>query len=817
VPVNTINVLGGNGTPGDLYLDQSTGQYYILKTSSYSAFFKDLNNSKVWQSVGNDKNKAIDTVKQQKIEASSQPYLYHGQLNGNMDVNIPKLSGKDILALDGSVNLPVGTITKESGTLIFQGHPVIHAGTTTSASQKDWESRQFTLDTLKLDNATFDLSRNAQMQGNINAVNGSSIILGSDRVFTDKNDGTGDTVSSVEGSSVATTSNDQSDFRGYVTLENNSTLQINEKFNGGVDAQDSTVNITSTDAVFSQAGSFVNSALTLKEGAHASFENGLFSAGKTVTLEKGASLNLTGIPGENHSHAPVISQTDGFTLHGNASLTSADQSILYGDITGDGASSITLGNKDASDTTASSLLSSLLQGYNTAYSGAVTAGSGSVTMNNALWNVTGDSTTGALTASGSKVSISPDSGFSTLSIGNLNASNTDFVLRTDLTHADKIAVTQSASGKNNRVLVNFLKTPANGALNIPLISAPEGTSTDVFTAGTQVEGFSQVTPVLSTTDTDGKTQWNLTGFKTAPDKATTSKAASLTSGGYKNFMTEVNNMNKRMGELRDTHGDAGAWARIMSGTGSADGGYSDNYTHVQVGFDKKHELDGLDLFTGVTMTYTDSNAGSDAFSGKTKSVGGGLYASALFNSGVYIDLIGKYVHHDNNYTARFAGLGEQDYTSHSWYAGAETGYRYHLTEDTFIEPQAELVYGAVSGKSLHWKDGNMDLAMANKDFNPLIGRTGIEFGKTFSGADWSVTARAGTSWQFDLLANGETVLRDASGEKRIEGERDSRMLFNVGLNSQIKDNVRFGLEFEKSAFGKYNVDNAINANFRYMF
>ncbi|EPT8781716.1 hypothetical protein ACVTDD_004791, partial [Escherichia coli] len=28
---------------------------------------------------------------------------------------------------------------------------------------------------------------------------------------------------------------------------------------------------------------------------------------------------------------------------------------------------------------------------------------------------------------------------------------------------------------------------------------------------------------------------------------------------------------------------------------------------------------------------------------------------------------------------------------------------------------------------------------------------------------------------------------------------------------------RFGLEFEKSAFGKYNVDNAVNANFRYSF
>lgn len=86
-------------------------------------------------------------------------------------------------------------------------------------------------------------------------------------------------------------------------------------------------------------------------------------------------------------------------------------------------------------------------------------------------------------------------------------------------------------------------------------------------------------------------------------------------------MTEVNNLNKRMGDLRNTNGDAGAWARIMSGAGSADGGYSDNYTHVQVGFDKKHELDGVDLFTGVTMTYTDSSADSHAFSGKTKSVG----------------------------------------------------------------------------------------------------------------------------------------------------------------------------------------------------
>ncbi|MDZ6981816.1 autotransporter outer membrane beta-barrel domain-containing protein, partial [Escherichia coli] len=153
-----------------------------------------------------------------------------------------------------------------------------------------------------------------------------------------------------------------------------------------------------------------------------------------------------------------------------------------------------------------------------------------------------------------------------------------------------------------------------------------------------------------------ETRWLLTGYRSTVNVSAVRDAGMLMSMGHRNFINEVNNLNKRMGDLRDINGEAGAWARIMSGTGSAGGGFSDNYTHVQVGADKKHELDGLDLFTGVTMTYTDSNAGSDTFSGKTKSVGAGLYASALFDSGAYIDLIGKYVHHDNEYTATFAGL-----------------------------------------------------------------------------------------------------------------------------------------------------------------
>ncbi|HBE2226370.1 TPA: pertactin family autotransporter, partial [Escherichia coli] len=666
--------------------------------------------------------------------------------------------------------------------------------------------------------ATFHLSRNGQMQGDINATNGSTVILGSDRVFTDKNDGTGNAVSSVEGSATATTAGDQSDYRGNVTLENKSSLKIMEKFTGGIEAYDSSVSVTSQNAVFDRAGSFVNSSLTLEKGAKLTAQGGIFSTG-TVDVKENASLTLTGTPSaqKQEYYSPVISITEGINLGDKASLSVKNMGYLSSDIhAGATAATINLGDSDAVGKTDSPLFSSLMKGYNVVLNGSITGEQSTVNMNNALWYSDGNSTIGTLKSAGGRVELGGGKDFTTLKVKELNANNSTFLMHTNNSQADQLNVTNKLSGSNNTVLVDFLNKPAS-EMNVTLITAPKGSDEKTFTAGTQQIGFSNVTPVISTEKTDDATKWMLTGYQTVADAGTSKTATDFMASGYKSFLTEVNNLNKRMGDLRDTQGDAGVWARIMNGTGSADGGYSDNYTHVQIGADRKHELDGVDLFTGALLTYTDSNADSHAFSGKTKSVGGGLYASALFNSGAYFDLIGKYLHHDNQYTANFASLGEKDYSSHSWYAGAEVGYRYHLSEESWVEPQMELVYGSVSGKSFNWEDRGMALTMKDKDYNPLIGRTGVDVGRSFSGDDWKITARAGLGYQFDLLANGETVLRDASGEKRFEGEKDSRMLMTLGMNAEIKDNMRFGLELEKSAFGKYNVDNAINANFRYSF
>ena len=497
VPIGTVNPFGGKGTPGSLYSRNLNGQtsYYILKSATYgnTLWGNSLNDPKQWEFVGTDKNKAIQTVKDRVLaERAKQPVIYHGQLTGNMDVTIPQLPGERKVVMDGSVNLPGGNLSKEGGSLIFQGHPVIHASVNGSApvslTQKDWETRQFILKTLSLKNADFHLSRNAVLNGDIQSDN-SHITLGSNKVIIDKNDSTGNYVNPEEG----TSSPVESQYQGNITLQKGSTLDINNRFTGGIEAHDSQVNVTSSEAVLQDSGVFVNSALSVRDGGHLKAQKGLYSDGR-VQIGKNGTLSLSGTPvtGSDGQFTPMLSMTEGYDLTGNnATLDIRNWAHVSGDIHATSPSTVRIGT-DAPGTLSSSVSSALAEGmfggYNAAYYGAITGGKGNVSMNSGLWQLTGDSTVNNLTARNSRVQSEEKGAFRTLTVNSLDATGSDFVLRTDLKNADKISVTGKASGSDNTLNVSFMKNPAPGqSLNIPLVSAPAGTAGDVFKAGISVK------------------------------------------------------------------------------------------------------------------------------------------------------------------------------------------------------------------------------------------------------------------------------------------------------------------------------------------
>ncbi|EFH8051038.1 autotransporter outer membrane beta-barrel domain-containing protein, partial [Escherichia coli] len=685
------------------------------------------------------------------LSLSSGDNIYHGNIKNNIDVQSTVEKESDAFIIDGGIDIN-GSFSQYGGSLYFQGHPVPHAFTNAAVANKlkqlgddsvltqpvsfeqpDWETRKFGMKSLVLKDTAFYLGRNASLTTNIIADN-TSVTLGSKDIYIDKNDSNEKKIKiePKKGLSIATRNEDKSVFSGSVYLSNKSTLNINDFFSGGVDSTDSSVHILSGNTLFNHLSHFRNSSLNIGDNATLTSTAGFYSDGDVV-LGSGSTLSLL-----SSKDSLLWSSYSAHSWHLNGKdpkLSFGDRTTVYGDIISDYNADIHFGPE---------YNTSFTDSLRAAYDGNMSAPVSSVSMQNTFWQLRNNSSIHKLKLDNAQLNFEQHEGFSALDVGKLDISNSQVFMTSDGYSSDKLNVKQSLTGGNNTLIV-APSTTATGKSGSPvsLISAPGGTSTELFSLKTATLniGFSLITPDVSTVSTEDATQWVLNGFHVQKDTKAVNAGRSFMKMAYKSYLTEVNNLNKRMGELRDIKGEAGSWARIMSGTGAADGGFSDNYTHVQVGVDKKHELDGLDLFTGFTVTHTDSSASADAFKGKTKSVGAGLYASAMFDSGAYIDLIGKYVHHDNEYTATFAGLGTRDYSTHSWYAGAEAGYRYHVTEDAWIEPQAELVYGAVSGKQFAWKDQGMSLSMKGKDFNPLIGRSGVDVGKSFSGKDWKVTAR----------------------------------------------------------------------------
>ncbi|EFI8389886.1 autotransporter outer membrane beta-barrel domain-containing protein, partial [Escherichia coli] len=607
------------------------------------------------------------------LSLSSGDNIYHGNIKNNIDVQSTVEKESDAFIIDGGIDIN-GSFSQYGGSLYFQGHPVPHAFTNAAVANKlkqlgddsvltqpvsfeqpDWETRKFGMKSLVLKDTAFYLGRNASLTTNIIADN-TSVTLGSKDIYIDKNDSNEKKIKiePKKGLSIATRNEDKSVFSGSVYLSNKSTLNINDFFSGGVDSTDSSVHILSGNTLFNHLSHFRNSSLNIGDNATLTSTAGFYSDGDVV-LGSGSTLSLL-----SSKDSLLWSSYSAHSWHLNGKdpkLSFGDRTTVYGDIISDYNADIHFGPE---------YNTSFTDSLRAAYDGNMSAPVSSVSMQNTFWQLRNNSSIHKLKLDNAQLNFEQHEGFSALDVGKLDISNSQVFMTSDGYSSDKLNVKQSLTGGNNTLIV-APSTTATGKSGSPvsLISAPGGTSTELFSLKTATLniGFSLITPDVSTVSTEDATQWVLNGFHVQKDTKAVNAGRSFMKMAYKSYLTEVNNLNKRMGELRDIKGEAGSWARIMSGTGAADGGFSDNYTHVQVGVDKKHELDGLDLFTGFTVTHTDSSASADAFKGKTKSVGAGLYASAMFDSGAYIDLIGKYVHHDNEYTATFAGLGTRDYST----------------------------------------------------------------------------------------------------------------------------------------------------------
>lgn len=278
-----------------------------------------------------------------------------------------------------------------------------------------------------------------------------------------------------------------------------------------------------------------------------------------------------------------------------------------------------------------------------------------------------------------------------------------------------------------------------------------------------------------------------------------------------NLMTwrqENNDMNKRLGELRDSKGEHGVWARMVRGEVEYES-IQNQYNYYQIGYDEKLSTDP-NWTVGMFLTRTEGNSTFRTGSAENNHTGVGVYGSYLKDDGSFIDLVAKYARIDSDFNAN-GGVGSGDYNTNGYSISAEYGKRFEQGNGFWIEPQVELTYGTVGAVDYTTSNG---AKVRQEGMDSLVGRVGFSIGKDIKAGN--IYARASYLYDFD----GETeVTMSHSGISDVYEQDLGGGWFEVGLgaNINLSDATHLYFDVEKTYGGDVATPWQWSAGMRWTF
>lgn len=345
----------------------------------------------------------------------------------------------------------------------------------------------------------------------------------------------------------------------------------------------------------------------------------------------------------------------------------------------------------------------------------------------------------------------------------------------------------------------------------------DATAQDLADVVTTVTGNSEKSAASQITTDEGIIAGKITADVNADGEITnTVYAKNTTNVGLSNLaainlMTwrqENNDMNKRLGELRDSKGEHGVWARMVRGEAEYES-IKNQYNYYQIGYDEKLSTDP-NWTVGMFLTRTEGNSTFRTGSAENNHTGVGVYGSYLKDDGSFIDLVAKYARIDSDFNAN-GGVGSGDYNTNGYSVSAEYGKRFEQGNGFWIEPQVELTYGTVG--AVDYTTGN-GAKVRQEGMDSLVGRVGFSLGKDIKAGN--IYARASYLYDFD----GETeVTMSHSGISDVYEQDLGGGWFEVGVgtNINLSDATHLYFDVEKTYGGDVATPWQWSAGIRYSF
>lgn len=280
------------------------------------------------------------------------------------------------------------------------------------------------------------------------------------------------------------------------------------------------------------------------------------------------------------------------------------------------------------------------------------------------------------------------------------------------------------------------------------------------------------------------------------------------------------------GDLLRAHMESdGIWAKTYGGKDTYNANavdLSNSYWGAQVGFDRMYDHGwiagaAVDYQKGSSSyNYTDDDFGNiGGNTGDNKLYSFGLYASKDLGDGAHLDFAAKAGSVRNEFSVH-NGIGTElngTYRNRGYSATASLAKRIG-TDKSYLEPQAQLTWAHLGGRNFAAvTDGGEVLDVNQGNYNSLVGRLGLELGKT--GRLGSIYARFGLAHEFSGDITGSYSAEDGGSKTTSVETKGTWAEMSLGTTLNIKPNASAYFDVSRSYGADYEHDWKFSGGLRF--
>ena len=266
----------------------------------------------------------------------------------------------------------------------------------------------------------------------------------------------------------------------------------------------------------------------------------------------------------------------------------------------------------------------------------------------------------------------------------------------------------------------------------------------------------------------------------------------------------MNDVRKRLGDIRSAEGSSGAWARYDGGRLSGSNGLENDFHTIQVGVDTQPTADPVRF--GVALSYTTSDSDYARGSADMDAYSLAGYGLWLGDNGQFVDVVARLASAKTDMTVDGNKKGSMDNVALS--LSGEFGWRFDVANNFFVEPQVEATYTYVDADHLTLSDGS------NYEFDAVdsfLGRAGVAFGMKCPNNKGNVYARVSAVHEF----LGDKAVTGGNGTAYKLDGKDTWVEYGLGANFNVTPNTYLWADVERTSGGALDEDYRATLGVRY--